>query len=343
MLVANFYPDRINITQRRERTHTQLIDRWLNKYHKEPAVVNNKNSLANLSVKKSSINLSKSSIRELKKSFSTLVFYSTPRTIFRKNKNPIYNYRASFITLTLPSKQTHSDTEIKQCLNLFLTDLRRVYGLKNYVWRSEIQKNGNIHFHLVIDQYIEQPVLKNYWLKALRHTGYLQAFQNKFINLTFSQYKAILLTKSYLEKYGSGSEERLLKSYANGKRTKWLSPPVCDVKSIFNVNQASAYVAKYMGKNSNYAISQDRASNFGKIWGRSTSLSCLKFRFPVEFDCVKELISELISSDAVYTKVYEWCTSHYFNFKKMSYSNYRFVSRLIKNVGDVYHYPYNTG
>lgn len=78
-----------------------------------------------------------------------------------------------FITLTLPAAQQRaageSDREIKRkCLNTFTQRLRR-RGIW-YVWKAEPQKNGNIHFHLVIDQYYKKEDLQRDWNNILAGT-----------------------------------------------------------------------------------------------------------------------------------------------------------------------------
>lgn len=351
MKVANYYPDRITVTERREYTYTDKIDSWLNRYHKKESPAQNLKQLENLEKGKSTLDLSPSSVRSLRNSVNSLVFLSKPRTITRKNRNPIYNFRASFITLTLPSSQSHSDTEIKKCLNLFLTDLRRVYGLQNYVWRSELQENGNIHFHLVIDIYIHHKIIRNYWLKALRHTGYVQEYQKRFRNLTFKQYFDIRLKGSWSKNQTfEDFRAQCVKAYAYGRRTDWLSPNCADVRSIFNVNQISAYVSKYMAKetkqkngldNSPKSPEEvpDRIKNFGKIWGRSNSLSGLKYIFPLVLDSAQPFIKALQESGSVITKVYDYATIHYFNFKKMPQRLYLHLHRKIMELATTWDYP----
>ena len=105
---------------------------------------------------KKSVNLSENSKRLLKQSIMGMYMLATPRTIKVNSKKFIYNFRTSFITVTLPAIQEHSDVEIKACLNLFLNNIRHHFKVKNYVWKAELQKNENIHFHLIFDIIITQ-------------------------------------------------------------------------------------------------------------------------------------------------------------------------------------------
>ena len=55
----------------------------------------------------------------------------------------IYNFKINFMTLTLPAKQMHPTAVItKNAFNQFLTEIRELYKMENYVWRIEFQKTG---------------------------------------------------------------------------------------------------------------------------------------------------------------------------------------------------------
>ena len=51
----------------------------------------------------------------------------------------IYNFKINFLTLTLPAKQMHPTADItKNAFNQFLTEIRELYQMENYVWRIEL-------------------------------------------------------------------------------------------------------------------------------------------------------------------------------------------------------------
>ena len=86
-----------------------------------------------------------------------------------------------FITLTLCSQQIHPDTVVKrEILMPFIQELKRKYGIKYYFWRAELQKNYNIHFHLVTDKYIDKSHLQLCWNKHLNNLKYVDRFEAKF-------------------------------------------------------------------------------------------------------------------------------------------------------------------
>lgn len=90
-------------------------------------------------------------------------------------------FRMSEITLTLPSKQRHSDKVIvRKCLNQFLTEMRNRYDMTNYVRKSEVQKNGNIHFHILSNMaFLPKDELKEIWNRIIEKLGYITAYRRE--------------------------------------------------------------------------------------------------------------------------------------------------------------------
>ena len=120
-------------------------------------------------------------------------------------------FKISFLTLTLPCKQMHTDGElVKLALQPILNNLRQNYDLQNYVWRAEIQKNGNLHFHIITDTPI------NYWL-------------------TLKNWNNILSKLGYIEQF------RKLNPKSN-------FPNSVDVKRAGNIKKIGSYLAKYLAK-----------------------------------------------------------------------------------------------
>jgi hypothetical protein len=79
----------------------------------------------------------------------------------------------TFVTLTLTEEQKHNDNEAKRLyLNRFIIALKQKQVINNYFWRAEAQKNGNIHFHLLIDAFFGKDDLRSIWNDILRDYGY---------------------------------------------------------------------------------------------------------------------------------------------------------------------------
>lgn len=278
---------------------------------------------------KKSVNLSENSKRLLKQSIMGMYMLSKPRTIKINSKKFIYNFRTSFITLTLPSEQKHSDVEIKACLNLFLNNIRHHFKIKNYVWKAELQKNENIHFHLIFDKYIPFQAIRYYWLLAIKPLGYIEAYKQKFINMTLSQYA----------NYRGLSIQEAQRPFAMGARSNWENPNCVDVEAVNSAQAASYYLSKYFAKSDDENIDEERISEFGKVWARSRSLSRLKYKNKWEFSEVAELLRNFTQKEFLIKRSFDYCTVFYFNFKKIPKKVLSYICRLLEYNAVRYDYP----
>lgn len=127
----------------------------------------------------------------------------------QKSKSDHY---INFVTLTLPSVQIHSDVEVKRkCLNRFLVYMQRQAGVNHYFWRAEAQKNGNIHFHIIFDKFIDKKRLEEAWFGAVNVLGYLDDFEKRFGHrvppaVNVQKMRKIKCVEAYLIKYVCKSE-----------------------------------------------------------------------------------------------------------------------------------------
>jgi len=120
----------------------------------------------------------------------------------------------TFVTLTLPASQEHHDNVIKRkCLVPFISTLQRKFDVWHYFWRAEAQKNGNIHFHLIVDTFIDHSQLRVEWNKCINKLEYVDRFAMKF-------------------------------GHHNPNST--------DIHSLKNVNSPASYVIKYCCKSDGY-------------------------------------------------------------------------------------------
>lgn len=141
----------------------------------------------------------------------------------RAREGEIVNTRKMvFLTLTLSTSQFHSDQEIKlKILKPFFRILRDSYSVRNYVWKAESQENGNIHFHCIIDRFLDKFKVQQIWNKCQNALGYIDEFEKKYHhrNPPSTQIQAVsdmcgLL--QYFEKYIAKTE-----SYRKIKGAVW--------------------------------------------------------------------------------------------------------------------------
>lgn len=169
-----------------------------------------KNSLQNLKSNFNHNNLSIQAKRKLTKSIKYLIYTASEKIAYNNKTKSTFKFKVNMVTLTLSSKQIHSDQEIKsKCLNQLLIELKQFYRVDNYVWKSEYQTNGNIHFHILTDKFIPWNELQNRWNRIQNKLGYID-------RMTFEP--------------------------------KHKQPNSTDIHSLYKINNIAAYCTKYMSK-----------------------------------------------------------------------------------------------
>lgn len=99
-----------------------------------------------------------------------------------------------FITVTLSDAQKHDDKWIKRnMLDRYLVKLQRKFGVQYYFWKAEKQKNGRIHFHIIVDRYISKESIQSEWNEIQRDTGYMDDyfFKNRRYNAPSTQVRQV--------------------------------------------------------------------------------------------------------------------------------------------------------
>lgn len=90
-------------------------------------------------------------------------------------------YMPVMITVTLSDTQKHDDQYIKRhMLQEFLKALSRKKDIKYSFWKAEAQKNGNVHFHIIIDRYVNKYFIQGLWNHYQQVNGYLDNYKEKF-------------------------------------------------------------------------------------------------------------------------------------------------------------------
>lgn len=189
-------------------------------------------------------NISNIARRKVVKAIEYLLFLSNPKSATSQLTGRLFNFKIAFITLTLPSKQKHSDNEIKQqLLNSFLLELKIKYKVKNYVWRAEKQLNGNIHFHIIVDKFIPWNELRNRWNRIVNKLGYVDNYRKEMQKFHKGGFK---VREKLLKRWSYKSQ---INAYQVGKANDWHSPNSTDVHSIKKIRNIQYYITKYLTKN----------------------------------------------------------------------------------------------
>lgn len=149
--------------------------------------------------------------KRLTKAISLLIQSTKTREIYNPVSKTNHEFKLSFLTLTIPEMNVKPDAKFcnKFLLEPFIRVLRRRYGLKNYVWKLELQANGMVHYHITSNVFIVHTDLKDEWNNILRRNDMLIDYK---------------------------------------KRTGKNDPNSTDIHSVKNVKNLEAYLIKYVTK-----------------------------------------------------------------------------------------------
>jgi len=202
------------------------------------------NSIDNLQDNRQNGTISDKSSRRLRTALDWLCVLARDKRVLNKRNKRYYSYKLAMLTLTLPCQQLHTDKEVKnKLLNQFLTSLRKQYGLKNYIWRAEKQFNGNIHFHIIIDIYINHAEINHIWNRLLDHYGYIAHYRANMQQ----HHKAGFVP--YAELLKDWPLEKQKEAYVKGFKNNWCNPTsTTDIHSLRKIKNTKAYLAKYLTK-----------------------------------------------------------------------------------------------
>jgi hypothetical protein len=208
----------------------------------------------------------------------------------------------TFVTLTLPSAQLrdaagdYDDEHAKRdLLRPMIQRLKDVFGVKAYIWVAEPQDKGNIHFHLLIDKYInntknpekesESQLLTKAWNSILGKHGYIAAYAaaqrarhaNGFA-YDSNQHQLVESFDQAAGRYITTAQEvdyvDQVEAYAYGEATNWQNPNTVDIHRLQSQNNIKGYICKYLTKNDGTDTSRRKIS--GNLWGAADLLRDIK-------------------------------------------------------------------
>lgn len=119
--------------------------------------------------------LSKKAATRLTNAVQWMLLFSHKKRVYSKSTKKSYYFTLNFITLTLSMPQAHSDEFIKRhMLSPFLKWMKRSHKAGLYIWKAEVQKNGNLHFHITTNTFIHWKSIRRKWNEIQSKNGYMK-------------------------------------------------------------------------------------------------------------------------------------------------------------------------
>lgn len=122
--------------------------------------------------------LSPSAKKRLAKAATLLVQSIKPKWLYNEVSKRNHLHKLSFITLTISDheKKLSGKEAYKQLLSHFLQWLRRTKNCNTYIWKAELQKNGQIHYHITTPSFINYQEIRDKWNNLQKKAGLLEKY-----------------------------------------------------------------------------------------------------------------------------------------------------------------------
>lgn len=251
--------------------------------------------------------MSKATRAKAKTLIDTMIFLAELPEARRQTLNEALGYKQqacylTFLTLTLPSAQLrnaageHDDEHAKRkLLRPMIERLKHKFGVQAHIWVSEPQEQGNIHFHLLIDKYInntknsekesESQLLTKAWNSILGKHGYIDAYASAQRARHANGFAYDSTQTKLVEAFDEASGRHIttaehvsftdqVEAYAYGEATNWQNPNTVDIHRLQSQNNIKGYICKYMTKNDGTDTSRRKIS--GNVWGSADLLREVK-------------------------------------------------------------------
>ena len=183
------------------------------------------------------------------------------------------------------------------------------------MWRLEFQANGNVHYHLATDVYIDYFFAQKHWNTILERLGYVSRFADRMSSMSYNE---------YLANHSNGGKvpnDVVYKRYLKGKSAKWCNPNTVDVKNAKSSDNISYYISKYFSKKEKSAtcnLLDNETNAFGLrlcFWSRSLS-RCKSDAMPFDYYAY-DYVAILSRCKEVVKKVFDYCTVFYYSFNQL--------------------------
>lgn len=232
-------------------------------------------------------NISKGSRKRMKKAIALLTESTPERIIYNPVIQKYHSHKLSFLTLTIADnfKNYTSKEAYQTCLRPLLQWLTKYKGVRLYIWKAELQKRGQIHYHIVTPQFIEWNQIREKWNYLQWKAGYLEEFKAKH-------------------------------GHTNPNST--------DIHSMRKVKNAAAYLTKYLTKdpvkkNTEAKEEGDKEIKLdGKIWDCSKILKECNYYCTEQNPKIEDNIQELVKAKKARIEHIDYCSIVTFNEGKPS-------------------------
>lgn len=223
--------------------------------------------------------------KRIRTAIDVLLQKSKERQIVNTVTNRKQKFQLSFITLTISQTETVQASEGHKALKIWLQHFRRPWRkaqmseqLKSYVWKAELQKRNQLHYHITANSFLHFAEIRRVWNDIQRSRGWLDEY--------------------------------------HAKTGKWDANST-DVHAVYKIKDVSRYLSKYIAKQEYKVSPANCEAGFpallepirldAKVWGCSEDVKGVK-----RFSCLLDgdtwnAIVEASGNGALKVKEMERC------------------------------------
>jgi hypothetical protein len=119
--------------------------------------------------------------KRIKKAVNLLVMSSPERWIYNPVTQRNQLFKLGFITLTVAEKECMLTARqaYDRLLKHFIQWLHRTKKVKSYIWKAELQRRGQIHYHITLNVFIPHGEIREKWNELQRREGLLENYYKK--------------------------------------------------------------------------------------------------------------------------------------------------------------------
>jgi len=153
--------------------------------------------------------ISKKSQSRIRNYVNLLLDTAIEKEIYSRKENKRFIYKIGFCTLTIPPEFDADDKTIHyKIFKPFLRVLQDKYELAEYIWKAETQENGNLHYHLTVNQWLHWYIINREWRKQIQKHGYDYGTEKRKRAATeIHSVKKVKNLAAYLSKYLCKNDE----------------------------------------------------------------------------------------------------------------------------------------
>lgn len=225
-------------------------------------------------VRKCNAILSQKAKQNLRNCFQWLQIISNLKIVYSKKEKMSFKFKLAFITLTLSDVQKHSDEYIKNhMLEPFLKWMGRSHQANSYIWKAEVQNNGNIHFHITTNKFIHWKSIRAKWNKILSNHGYCKVYQDGTNDKgnAATDIKAVKNEKQitgYIVNYVSKKDVFKKSKEAGDNKNTYIISETCSINNHYYTKENFRQIECCDG-----TVREYKRQIHGRIWSASTNLN----------------------------------------------------------------------